>query len=603
MSKQVVDIVSIIENNPIKKFMGNYGSKILERIRSEFSEEEQQLYVANLYCFLTYDDIDFVVSLDRIWKWLGYSRIDECKRNLYKNFKENIDYKINLVTEEENNFPQVGGKLNVEETRGRKSEHVLLTTKCFKKLCLKSRTDKADSIHDYYLKLEKLMTNLLVEQSEELYKQLLEKDNKISELEDEKKFDLTTYERNLIENLNDIPLIYIGLIGNNLVKFGLSRRIEQRITAHKREIGPNFILKYVVITNNFIQLEELIKDECKNEESVLYGRRISKIYNGKNQTELIQLDKDFTIEDLYNEVLRLKEKCENKYIQNLEKEIKELRSKLYDIYLKKSENLEETPIVDIIKKDIVGIKCSRCCKTYDEYDMNDINPTTLQPYSQCQKCRIAYLDNTNKRIEETLKIKEKEYIEKQQIIENHKQQLLNGNPVICFRCKILKEPKDMDIKKNNIQLNRICTECREKDNTLFKANDLVLKENETKCSKCRHPFPIEHNNISRTNYKTCKQCRQKDEEIRIRKQQELNNSNIKSIICIYCQTEFEKELNAKKDGFYKSCKTCREDKKKYDSKKYSIHREKILNDKKEYYQENREEIRMKQKEHYDKNKL
>lgn len=32
MSKQVVDIVSIIENNPIKKFMGNYGSKILERI-------------------------------------------------------------------------------------------------------------------------------------------------------------------------------------------------------------------------------------------------------------------------------------------------------------------------------------------------------------------------------------------------------------------------------------------------------------------------------------------------------------------------------------------------------------------------------------------
>lgn len=549
------------------------------------------MYVANLYCFLTYDDTDFVVSLDRIWKWLGYSRIDECKRNLYKNFKENIDYKISLVTE----------KSDKQETRGRKPEHVLLTLKCFKKLCLKSRTDKADNIHDYNIKLEKLLTNLLVEQSEELHKQLLEKDNNIFQLQEKIKIQTTHLEDSLITNFDDKSLVYIGFIEDMLAKFGSSKDIKTRVFgAHKKQFGPNFTLKYVVMTDKYIALEDLIKDECKNEESVLYGRRISKIYNGKNQTELIQLDKDFTIEDLYNEVLRLKEKCENKYIQNLEKENKELRSKLYS---KKSENLEETPIVDIIKKDIVGIKCSRCCKTYDEYDMNDINPTTLQPYSQCQKCRIAYLDNTNKRIEETLKIKEKEYIEKQQIIENHKQQLLNGNPVICFRCKILKEPKDMDIKKNNIQLNRICTECREKDNTLFKANDLVLKENETKCSKCRHPFPIEHNNISRTNYKTCKQCRQKDEEIRIRKQQELNNSNIKSIICIYCQTEFEKELNAKKDGFYKSCKTCREDKKKYDSKKYSIHREKILNDKKEYYQENREEIRMKQKEHYDKNKL
>ena len=269
VKKEMINMMSIITNNPISKLNDSCGSKIFERIQSIFNEEEQNMYIANMYYYLTCNDTDFVVEFSNIWEWLGYSRIDNCKKVLVNNFIQNVDYIIKLPTVNE-----------INNNESRKKECILLTVECFKRLCLKSRTDKADKIHEYYIKLEKIITNLIIEQSEELYKQLLEKDNKISELEDEKKFDLTTYERNLIENLNDITLIYISLIGNNLVKFGLSRRIEQRITAHKREIGPNFTLKYVVITNNFIQLEELIKDECKNEESVLYGRRISKIYNG-----------------------------------------------------------------------------------------------------------------------------------------------------------------------------------------------------------------------------------------------------------------------------------------------------------------------------------
>src|SRR6185369_17559636 len=109
--KKIVDIVALVQNNPLTKLSSNYGSKIIERIQKEFTSEDQQLFVANYYCYLNYNSkTDFVINLDRIWKWLGYSRIEECKRALVKNFVENVDYKIEKISKI--NFPQDGGEKN-----------------------------------------------------------------------------------------------------------------------------------------------------------------------------------------------------------------------------------------------------------------------------------------------------------------------------------------------------------------------------------------------------------------------------------------------------------------------------------------------------------
>jgi hypothetical protein len=43
-----------------------------------------------------------------------------------------------------------------KDNRGRKEETIMLNINTFKKLCLKSNTDNADKIHDYYIKLEML---------------------------------------------------------------------------------------------------------------------------------------------------------------------------------------------------------------------------------------------------------------------------------------------------------------------------------------------------------------------------------------------------------------------------------------------------------------
>ena len=75
MAENTLDIVNFIENNPITKLSNTYQSKLLTRIQSEFTEFEQQLFVTNLYCFLNYHPKnDFVIDLDNVWKWLGFSQ-------------------------------------------------------------------------------------------------------------------------------------------------------------------------------------------------------------------------------------------------------------------------------------------------------------------------------------------------------------------------------------------------------------------------------------------------------------------------------------------------------------------------------------------------
>ena len=91
---QELNIVELIEKNPISKLSNAYNNKLINKIKDNFTDFESQLFVSSFYCYLNYDkNIDFVVDLDDIWKWLGFSQKIDCKRLLEKHFKLEIDYK------------------------------------------------------------------------------------------------------------------------------------------------------------------------------------------------------------------------------------------------------------------------------------------------------------------------------------------------------------------------------------------------------------------------------------------------------------------------------------------------------------------------------
>jgi len=259
---EILDIVALIENNPLTKLSGDYGSVMVSKIRQHFTTEQQQLFVSNFYCYLNYNSkTEFVILLDLFWEWIGYSRIDNCKAVLIKNFKENIDYKIEKAAPEDAgaafSAPASSGAKNesVEEDQesekikkskniggaGLNKEYITLTINCFKKLCLISKTTKASEIHDYYIKLEEILHETIEEQSKELVgklqdsqKQLQLKDNEI--------------ENTLILNFKDKQVFYIIQVEPDIFKFGYTKNIEKRLNDHRMEFGKNIVLKKVIET-------------------------------------------------------------------------------------------------------------------------------------------------------------------------------------------------------------------------------------------------------------------------------------------------------------------------------------------------------------------
>ena len=89
-----LNIVNLIEKTPIIRLSNDYQSKLLNKIKEQFIDNEQQVFVASFYCYLNYNSTkDFVINLDDVWKWTGFSRKDPAKVVLKKHFIENVDYK------------------------------------------------------------------------------------------------------------------------------------------------------------------------------------------------------------------------------------------------------------------------------------------------------------------------------------------------------------------------------------------------------------------------------------------------------------------------------------------------------------------------------
>ena len=92
-----LNIVDLIENNPITRLSSTYQSKLLTKIKDGFSELEQQMFVSSFYCYLNYHKTnDFVIDLDNVWQWLGFSQKVNAKKVLEKNFVIDMDYKCLL---------------------------------------------------------------------------------------------------------------------------------------------------------------------------------------------------------------------------------------------------------------------------------------------------------------------------------------------------------------------------------------------------------------------------------------------------------------------------------------------------------------------------
>jgi hypothetical protein len=416
-----VDIVKLIECNPITKFSGNYQSKLVEKVKQTFNSYEQQMFLSSFYCYLNYNNNDFVIDLDNIWKWLGFNQKYNAKRLLEKLFIIDKDYKL-LLPLKGNGAIVLLPKEGQDKHGGHNKETFMLNLRTFKLFCIKAGTKKADEIHDYFIKLEEILHEVIREESDELKNQLLQfEDQKNKELDQKnKELDQKLAQQKIIERekilLNEYATIgsifYVIKVktldnGQYIIKIGESRKgIIDRYKEHKHKYEECLLLDCFAV-NKSKDFESFIK-----EHEFVRGNRVNTLKGHETELELFLIGKNISYQtlldiisnnikyfndndigrlELENEKLKLMTEMNNN--QNINPLLQDLVSTIKQLSVK-IDDLEKT------NKNIVERLNSAQTKTTTKFNaplvtlgprLQKINPETLllvkvyESVSECMK--------------------------------------------------------------------------------------------------------------------------------------------------------------------------------------------------------------------------
>jgi phage anti-repressor protein len=235
-----LDIVNLINNNPITKLSKPYQNKLLNKIKGHFTTDEQQMFVTSFYCYLNYSDDDFVIDFDNVWEWMGFSKKDKAKDVLIKHFLQDTDYKIMLPGTRERFAPIQNG--------GQNKEIILITLNTFKDMCMRANTKKAKEIRTYFIKLEKILLEVVNEEASELRLQLENKETLLKSTEtalqsERKKFADYTKRRYINEPKGE--RVYALQSNENdptsEIKIGKSENLRERECNHNTSNGTSIV--------------------------------------------------------------------------------------------------------------------------------------------------------------------------------------------------------------------------------------------------------------------------------------------------------------------------------------------------------------------------
>jgi phage anti-repressor protein len=151
----------------------NIETKMITLLNTEFTEEQQRWYIANLYVYMNYHPTnDYPINLEHVFKMIGFANKGNAKRTLENNFTLDEDYTITILPSEKGQIAR---------------EDIMLNVDTFKSLCMLAKTDKGKQIRKYYVNLENIYNQIIKEEIEEKNELLQEQQKKIELLENKPK--------------------------------------------------------------------------------------------------------------------------------------------------------------------------------------------------------------------------------------------------------------------------------------------------------------------------------------------------------------------------------------------------------------------------------
>jgi len=196
------------------------------KINNEFIDDFFSLYEPK-------DKYNFSINIDSIVKWLGI-RKDTIKGTLLESYIKNIDYKI------------IKGKSNGK--KGKPSETILLTPKCFKIMSMQSKTKKAVQVREYYYELEQVIDQ---------YKEYIIKglEDKINKLQNNQKPKINPSK----------GVIYIIQASDEIghYKIGKTQNLRKRLNSYNGDKKDDIIPIYIYETDDIDNVEKCVKTYAK----------------------------------------------------------------------------------------------------------------------------------------------------------------------------------------------------------------------------------------------------------------------------------------------------------------------------------------------------
>jgi hypothetical protein len=145
------EVVNVNFDNLIQttnEVTSDFKNELLMEMNNQFNTEEQRIFVNSFYAYLNHHHTDdFVIDLDMIYKFIGFSRKADLKKLLEKNFSEGTDYQILLRREpqqESSSHPRVESSWG-----GSNKETIMLNVDTFKNICMIANTQQAKVIRTY----------------------------------------------------------------------------------------------------------------------------------------------------------------------------------------------------------------------------------------------------------------------------------------------------------------------------------------------------------------------------------------------------------------------------------------------------------------------
>ena len=321
-----VDIVNLIESNPLTKLTGNYQSSMVDKLKANFNTYEQQMFLSSFYCYLNYNDADYVIDLDNVWEWMGFQQKYHAKHLLEKYFCNNNDYKIFA--------PELAGAKK-EGRGGHNKEVISMTIRTFKLMCLKAGTKKSNEIHEYYVKMEKVIQEVVIEECKTLSDQLrniqITNANDVAKKEADYQIKLKKQkelekEKVLLNQFTmHIPIVYIVRVktfesGEYIVKIGESRRgIVGRYNEHKSKY-PECVLLDVFVVQQSKDFESYIHNHPK-----IRCNQVKDMEKHENEHELFLVGKNLTYQILLDTINSQIDNYQEYGTKKIELEIEKLK--------------------------------------------------------------------------------------------------------------------------------------------------------------------------------------------------------------------------------------------------------------------------------------